>query len=188
MADLSILKNCRIIIKKIEDNSIIADTTIKRYESSNNSVVLDADSLTEKRFRSVYVLIFGENNLYEFSANIKGSMIENEVEVLLGKRKKKEDRKRTRYPLILNGVIDTIKIKNFNIRLRKPMKIKTINMSSIGVLFSADLGCLEVGSKCRIVVEIERKALALVCEVVRIHESNTRTEKYACKILEIRRK
>ena len=90
-------KNHRILVKRITDGKVVADTRIKRYEPVTNSFVISADSLTEKSYYQVTAMVFGEDDLYEFEGSIKGTVIENEVEISLGKRRKKEDRKRPRY-------------------------------------------------------------------------------------------
>lgn len=180
------LKNRRIIIRRTRDGEIIADTKILRFNSSTNSVAISADSLSVREDCNVSVLIFGVNNLYEFGGNIRGVVIENEIDVLLGKRKEKENRKKTRYPVMIGGCIKNIKIKDINVKLRTPIEVVTVNMSSNGVLIRADSGCFEIGSKFIIVMEIEKKEMELSCEVVRIQDCKPRTEEYGCRIKEVK--
>ena len=59
------LKNRRIIIKNTENDQVIADTRIIRYNSSSNSVMISAASLLEKKFYNISAFIFSENSLYE---------------------------------------------------------------------------------------------------------------------------
>ena len=42
------LKNRRIIVKSVEDDTVLADTAILRFNSDSNSVMIRADSLSCK--------------------------------------------------------------------------------------------------------------------------------------------
>jgi len=176
------VKNHRILIKRVKDGKIIADTKVLRYDSLRNSVVIDAGSLLKKKPYNVNVLIFGDEKLYEFYGTITGVMVENEIEVLLGKTREKEDRKRTRYTVSMNGFVKVIQIKQQNIALRKPIVVVTINMSSNGILLRTGSGTFYVGSKFQILLEMEGRNMEFDCEVVRIQNSTPRTEEYGCRI------
>lgn len=176
------VKNHRILIKRVNDGKIIADTKVLRYDSLRNAVVIDAGSLLKRKPYNVNVLIFGDDKLYEFYGTITGVMVENEIEVLLGKTREKEDRKRTRYTVSMNGFVKVIQIKQQNVTLRKPIVIVTINMSSNGILLRTGSGTFFVGSKFQILLEIEGKRMEFDCEVVRIQNSTPRTEEYGCRI------
>lgn len=180
------LKDQRILIRREEDKEVLADTKIIRYDILNNSVTISADSLMRKELSNVSILIFGVKKLYEFHGTIKGAMIENEVEVLLGRKKVKEDRKKPRYRIRMKGQVNAIQIQNQNVSLRKPIEIKTINMSSNGILMKADSGSFYIGSSFSISMIIDQKELEFDCEVVRIQNSKPRTEEYGCKVTEVR--
>lgn len=176
------IKNHRILIKNVKDGKIIADTKVVRYESSRNCVIIDAGSLVKLKPYDVHVLIFGEDNLYELYGTISGVMLDNEVEVLLGKSREKEDRKRARYTVTMNGFVKVICIKNQDIILRKPIVVTTVNMSSNGILFRTGTGTFPKGCKFRVQLEIDGKKMEFECEVVRIQNVTPRTEEYGCKI------
>ena len=180
------LKDQRILIRREEDKELLADTKIIRYDILNNSVTISADSLEKKELSNVYILIFGVKKLYEFHGTIRGAMVENEVEVLLGRRKEKEDRKKPRYRIHMKGHVSAIKIEEEAISLRKPIEIKTLNMSSNGILMKADSGSFYIGSCFSISLIIDQKELEFDCEVVRIQNSKPRTEEYGCKVKVVR--
>ena len=113
-------------------------------------------------------------------------MVENEIEVLLGRRKVKEDRKRTRYRIRMKGHVTTIRIEKEKISLKKPIEVKTLNMSSNGILMRADSGSFYIGSNFSTSLFIDGKELEFDCEVVRIQNSKARTEEYGCKVKEVR--
>ena len=182
-----IFKNCRILIKDIEDGKIIADTRIIRFDSMANSATISANSLAEQKNYNISAYVFAEECLYEFLGTIKGAMVNNEVEVFLGKSKLKEDRAKTRYPVAIEGKIDGVIIDGRLIRLRKFMHIQTINMSANGVLMKADAGCFNVGDRFSLFLKTDERGLEVICEIVRIQNSCMLTEEYGCRIIEIRR-
>ncbi|MDE6844869.1 MAG: PilZ domain-containing protein [Lachnospiraceae bacterium] len=182
----STLKNRRILIKNIEDGKIIADTKIIRFDSLTNSAAISADSLVEKKYYNISAYVFAEECLYEFFGTIKGAMVDNEIEVFLGKSKTKEDRAKTRYPVALEGRIDGVVIDGRLIRLRKAMNIQTINMSANGVLMKADAGCFNVGESFSLLLRTEERDIGVICEIVRIQNGCMLTEEYGCRITEIR--
>ena len=180
------LKNRRIIIKDIENNRVIADTQIIRYNSSVNSVMISAASFQEKKFYNISAIIFTEKGLYESSGTIRGTVTGNEIEVFLGKSKEKEDRAKTRYPISLEGNVKGIYIDNKEVSLHRGIHIETVNMSANGILMKADAGSFEVGEIFTLLLEMGKNTLELQCEIVRIHKSDILLEEYGCRIEEIR--
>ena len=183
----STLKNRRILIKNIEDGKIIADTKIIRFDSLTNSAAISADSLVEKKYYKISAYVFAEECLYEFFGTIKGAMVNNEIEVFLGKSKTKEDRAKTRYSVAMEGKIDGVVVGGRLVRLRKFMHIQTINMSANGVLMKADAGCFNVGDSFSLFFKTEERPIQVICEIVRIQNCCMLTEEYGCRITEIRR-
>ena len=181
----SAVKNCRILIKNAENGQIIADTKIVRFNRLTNSVYISADSLRERKYYNITAIIFAKKCLYEFCGTIKGALIDNEIEVLLGKSTEKESRARTRYPVALGGNIDGIIIEDKMIKLRKAIYIQTINMSANGILMKADSGCFDIGDCFSLNLEMEDSEIQLNCKIVRIQNSSMLTEEYGCRISEI---
>lgn len=179
------VKNRRILIKNTEDGQIIADTKINRFDSLTNSVLISADSLKERKFYNISAFVFAEECLYEFYGTIKGALVDNEIEVFLGKSKEKEDRAKTRYPVALAGSIVGIIIEGTTVRLRKAMQIQTINMSANGILMKSDSGCFEVGDCFFLNLAIDNGEIELECEIVRIQNSSMLAEEYGCRIREL---
>lgn len=180
------LKNRRILIKNTEDGKIIADTKIDSFDSVTNSVLIKADSLADRKYYTISAFVFAKDCLYEFFGTIRGALVDNQVEVFLGKSKEKEDRAKTRYPVALEGKIDGIVIEGRKIKLRKAMPIRTVNMSANGVLMKADSGCFRIGDGFFLSLKVEGGEIELSCEIVRIQNSDMQTEEYGCRIREIR--
>ena len=181
----STVKNCRILIKDTENGQIIADTKINRFNSLRNSVYISADSLKERKYYNISAFIFAKKGLYEFFGTIKGVLVGNEIEVLLGKSKKKEDRGQTRYPTAWKGYIDGIIIEDNIIKLRKAIYIQTVNMSANGILIKADAGCFSIGDCFSLNLKLENSEIKLNCKIVRIQNSSMLTEEYGCRISEL---
>lgn len=179
------IKNCRILIKNTENGQIIADTEIIRFDGRTNSVYISADSLRERKYYNISAFIFAKKCLYELFGTIKGVLVGNEIEVLLGKGKEKESRRRTRYPVALEGIIDGIIIDDKTIKLRKAIYIQTINMSANGILMKADSGCFGIGDCFSLNLKVEDSEVQLNCKIVRIQNSSMLTEEYGCRIYEI---
>lgn len=179
------VKNRRILIKNTEDGRVIADTKILRFDSLANSVLIAADSLRERKYYSILAYIFAEDSLYQFYGTIRGVLVDNEIEVFLGKSKEKEDRARTRYPVALEGSIICVYAGGKKVRLGRPMPMQTINMSASGVLLHADCGSFHIGDSFTLKLTVEEGDIELDCEIVRIQNSTMLTEEYGCRILEI---
>lgn len=180
------LKNRRIIIKDIENNRVIADTQIIRYNSLENSVMISAASFRDKKFYNISAIIFTEKGLYESFGTIRGVVTGNEIEVFLGKSREKEDRAKTRYPISVAGNVKGIYIDSKEVSLHRGIHIETVNMSANGVLIKADIGSFNVGEIFTLFLEIGKDTLELQCEIVRIHKSDMLLEEYGCRIDEIR--
>ncbi|MDE7325163.1 MAG: PilZ domain-containing protein [Lachnospiraceae bacterium] len=190
------LKNRRILIKNAEDGMTIADTSILRFNGKSNSVMIHADSLPEKKFYNISAIVFAGKALYEFGGSIRGAVVENEIEVFLGKSKEKESRTRIRYPIAMEGNIKGVYIDEKEISLKKSILIRTVNMSASGVLLKADVGCFNVGEIFSLVLRVREGVLKMQCEVVRIQKANpslledgedyTLMEEYGCRIKETR--
>lgn len=179
------IKNRRILIKNVENGEIIADTKILRFNSRVNSVHISADSLKDRKYYNISAYIFAEDCLYELYGTIKGVLVDNEIEVFLGRSKEKEDRAKTRYSVALEGSICGIIIENRTIRLRKAMHIETINMSANGILMKADSGCFHIGDCFLLNIKLEKGEIELSCRIVRIQNECMLTEEYGCQINEI---
>lgn len=180
------LENCRILIKNSEDGEVIADTMIIRYDSRINSAAISASSLAEKKYYNILAYVFTDECLYEFSGTIKGIVKNNEIEVFLGKGSLKENRSNARYPVEMEGTIDSVEVFGRSIRLRKPIHMRTINMSSNGILLKADAGCFDVGEKFILLLKMRTGNMRMTCEIVRMQNCSMLTEEYGCRIGEIR--
>lgn len=184
--DRSAFENCRILIKNMEDGEVIADTKVVRYDSLMNIVTISAGSLAEKKNYNVQVYVFAKQCFYEFNGVIRGVVVNNEIEVLLGKRSLKEKRAKIRYPIALEGEIGSVDVLGRSIPLRKPIHMQTINMSSDGILVKADAGCFEIGEKFSLLLGTQVGKMTVTCEIVRMQNCCMLTEEYGCRVTEVR--
>ena len=84
------LKNRRIIIKDIENNRVIADTQIIRYNSSVNSVMISAASFQEKKFYNISAIIFTEKDCMNPPAQSEALSLEMKSKYFSAKAKKRK--------------------------------------------------------------------------------------------------
>lgn len=180
----NIFKNRRILIKRLSDGKVVADTGILRYEWESNAFYIAASSLTERKSMQVTALVFGSDNLYEFEGAIRGSIIGNEVAVYAGKQHAKEDRKKQRYAVATKGIVTGLHFADQKVLLHRPMVLETVNISSSGILIRMDSGSFERGNCFGMVIPVEGKRLEFSCEVVRIQNDDCLTEEYGCRITE----
>ena len=153
----SILRSRRILIKRIEDGKVVADTKIIRFDKYRNICFIAADSLTDKGNYS--------------------------VTVLLGRHKEKEDRQKHRYAISTKGVVSELCFGDREVKLNRPMALMTVNMSSKGILVRMDSGSLEKGDCFRMSIRVDGRNLTFFCVVVRIQNDDMLTEEYGCEIV-----
>lgn len=182
------IKNHRIIIKNASNHQIIADTEVIRYNSSINSVIIPSKSIPEEffnqnKFHQIYAFIFAESYLYKCGGTIREMIRSDEIEVFLGKYETIEDRHAVRYSLTLEGSIAGRYIDGKEELFESPMPIRTVNMSSTGILLSADESCLDVGASYALIIRTNMGLLKMKCEVVRMKNcDNGKTAEYGCRI------
>ncbi len=179
----NVFKNRRILIKRLDDGQIVADTRILRYDWEKSAFYISAASLTERKSMHVTALVFGADNLYEFEGSIRGSVIGNEMAIYAGKQHAKEDRKKQRYAVATKGVVTGLYFSGQTVHLHRPMVLETVNISSNGILIRMDSGSFEKGARFQMVIPVEGKRLDFTCEVVRMQNDDRLTEEYGCRII-----
>ena len=183
MINDSTLRNRRILIKRVSDGEIVADTRIIRFQQDKNICFVSADSLKDKSRYSVTVLVFGTDSLYEFEGGIGGAVVDNEVAVLFGRHRMKEDRKNYRYDLSTGGIISEIYIDDKSVKLLRPMNFITVNLSANGILLRMDSGSFDIGDRFRTEIPIAGRCIEFLSEVVRVHRESQLVDQYGCRII-----
>lgn len=176
------IKNHRILIKNAEDDRTIADTEIISFDSDVNSILIPADSIQDKKFYQISAIIFAENGLYKFYGTIRGVVRSRGIEVFLSKRETEKERRAARYPVDLKGKIEGVytdgKINIFH----KEIPVNAVNMSSHGILLKVETGFFQVGEVYSLLLKTDIGTLRMLCEIVRIHNADTRSREYGCRI------
>lgn len=181
------IKNHRIIIKDAADNRTLADTEVIRYNSSVNSVIISSQSIPKRKFYQIYAFVFAESYLYKCNGTIREMQKGDEIEVFLGKYESMEERHAVRYSLGLEGSVEGVYIDGNEVPFQKPMPIKTVNMSSTGILLHADDGCFQIGESYALLLKTNIGELKMQCEVVRVTNSDGMTADYGCRIRQVQR-
>lgn len=178
------LKNCRIIIKAISQNSTLADTVITSCDWQTNTVRIDSLHLPDsRRMGDVLVLIFEREGLYEYRGKLGSVNISNEKEIRLYQGRERESRLNSRYDFRTAGAVLCIKIKKQQIMLRKPIPISTVNISSSGLLIQAMSESFRPRDEVEIDITMGDRQMKLECQIVRTQNNNLWTEEYGCRII-----
>lgn len=176
------LNNCRVLIKDIARNQVVADTRIQEFDAYKNIIKISVSSLCYAEEEKVSALIFGKDCLYEYFGRLRKPSVANQVEIALSGGKEREDRLRQRYDMEVIGQIESILIESQKIVLRKPILMSTKNISANGVLFESLSGGFEVGDIIQVSFNLIDTEVKNDYMVVRIQNRNLRTEEYACRI------
>lgn len=179
--DTNNLVGCRTQIKDMKTNQLIANTRITAYDPIKKVLTISASGLTYREDREVSLLVFAQNDIFEYFGTLKKPLVSNEFEITLYRGKKKEGRKNKRYDIAAKGVVREIDIEGQTVQLRKPIEITTQNISANGLLIEAMAGSFE--RKNRIIVEIDlgESKIRSQYEVVRIQNQSLWTEEYGCR-------
>lgn len=178
------LKGCRVIIRDIADDQIVADTKILAFDSYRNSLRIGASSVNRYGKKSVSVLILNRNGLiYEYAGTMRNAVIANEVEISLGAGRSKEDRKKARYKIETRGEVEAVILEGQTVFLHKPIEISTKNISANGILLETMSGSFEIGNRILLNFKLGESILKNRYEVIRVQNSNLCTEQYGCVLL-----
>lgn len=178
------ITNARIIVNTLEGNQKIADTYIKRFNSSTDIGILDADNFRGVESQKVSALVFSRDGLMECNGTIRNTP-GLEIEICFYQTNEKNDRGATRYDVNMMGNVTAVLKKVTGEILKDTFPCKVVNMSATGVLISGPSQRLKVGDVPSISAFKDGHRLRIVCEVVRVHDSNVQTEMFGCKIVKL---
>lgn len=178
------LSRCRIIINSLEDNTKIADTYIKRYNSSTDIGVVDADSFQKVESQKVSALVFTSDGLMECRGTLRDGM-GLEKEICFYQSNEKNDRGATRYDVNMMGNVTAVLKKVSGEIIKDTFPCQVVNMSATGILISGPSQRLKIGDIPSISAYKDGHRLRIIGEVVRVHDSNVQTEMFGCKIVKL---
>lgn len=178
-------KGCRVVIRDATNDQLIADTKIVDFDSYRNVVKISASSVNCLGERAIYALIIDKKGMIcEYAGQMNNAVIANEVEVRLGAGRSKEDRKKARYNIEANGKVEAVILEEQAIYLHKPIEMSTKNISANGLLLETMSGSFDIGSQIVINFKLGDSILKNKYEVVRIQNSNLKTEEYGCVLVQ----
>lgn len=175
------LIGCRVQIKDMETNQLIANTRITAYDPVNKILTISASGLKYREDREVSLLVFYQNDVFEYFGNLRKPLVSNEFEISLYRGKKKEGRRNKRYAIAANGVVRGIEIEGQMVQLRKPINITTKNISANGLLIEAMAGSFERKNRIQVDIDFGDSGIRSAYEVVRIQNQTLWTEEYGCR-------
>lgn len=178
------IKGCRVIVKDLERDEVVADTKIKEYDAHRKVLKISAGSRNNCRETSISAIVFGKNEeICEYYGRIRKAIIANEIEIEVGKEKNRKNRKEIRYALQEKGNIESVEIEKQMIVLRKPIPVETKNISTDGVLIETMSGSLEVGEHFLLYLKLGEVNFRQEYKVIRIHDTDLNTEQYGCMMI-----
>lgn len=178
------LKDCKVLVKDIENERVIARTVSKSFDPYNKILSIPMSSVNVCESQPVIVWIFSGNSIYEYFGQMKKTVIANEVEIVLSSGKLKEERKAERYQVEMEGSVNGIVIDSQRVTLRKPIAFSTINISENGILFKTMSGSFERGDQIELKLNASLESKDSRYRVVRIHYTALDTETYGCQKLQ----
>ena len=178
------LTRCRIIVNSIEGNKKLADTYIKRFNSSADIGYLDVDSFRGVEEQKVSALVFTKDALLECNGTLRhGTGLD--MEICFYQSNAKNDRGATRYDVNMHGNVTAV-LKRVNGDIVKDtFPCQVVNMSATGILISGPSKRLKIGDIPSISAFKDGHRLRIVAEVIRVHDQNVQTEMFGCKIVKL---
>lgn len=187
MEAVTSLKNCRVLIKDTKRERVIADTKIQEFNAHKNMIRISVSSLNSVDDDQIYILVFGQEGIYEYNGYIRRPIIANEVEVVLSARREKKDRASQRYELEIAGEVEAVSVNHQKVYLRKPIPVTTINFSAVGVLFQSMAQSFDVGDQLELFLNMGESGMYGEYQVVRTQNSNYDSEEYGCRMIQMRK-
>lgn len=175
------LIGCRTQIKDMETNQLIANTRITAYDPVKKILTISGTGLRYQGDREVSLLVFYQNDIFEYFGNLRKPLVSNEFEISLYRGKKKEGRSNKRYEIVAKGRVKGIDIEGQRVDLRKPIEITTKNISANGLLIEAMAGSFERKNRIWVDIDFGESQIRGVYEVVRLQNQNLWTEEYGCR-------
>lgn len=178
------LSNCRIIINSLDGNNKIADTYIKRFNSTTDIGVIEVDSFKKIESQKVTALVFAKDGLLECNGTLRNTP-GLDAEICFYKSNVKNDRGATRYDVNMMGNVTAVLKKATGEIIKDTFPCQVVNMSATGILISSPSQRLKMGDIPSISAFKDGHRLRIVAQVVRVHDSNVQTEMFGCKIVKL---
>lgn len=184
-------KNCRVIIRDIRNDALLADTLLKSWDKERNTIRIESGEMIHKNMKNVEgdtrvsVLMMFSGELIEFNGILRDRVVANTREIALSRRRERENRKATRYNIDVDGIVEGMVFYKQRIGLRKPIWVRTENISKTGLLIRTLSRSFEVGDVFTLLLELQGQKIRNTYEIVRKQNSGIWQEEYGCKRLVI---
>lgn len=174
-------KNCRIIVKDMENDNVLSDTRILSHDNSANTIKVSVGDIQFVPMQEICMLIFEQKRLYEYQGTLGRTMTANEITIFLKQGQERESRGCKRYTFEMPGEITALKIENTYVKLHTPIPLKTRNISANGLLLKTMATSLYVGMIARLELQMDGKIYQVETEVMRTQNASLQTEEYGCQ-------
>lgn len=133
-----------ITVSSLENNKIIFETKIARYNRNNDTVFI-AMKKFELKNDEVYKFIIYANKVHSCFGRTRGLTLDNNMEISLFNFEELDIRKDERFRIEKNAVIIRVKDAGDKMLAEKKINIKLLDISKNGIMMCVDSMELEIG-------------------------------------------
>lgn len=183
---LAIFKNfkgCKTIVRDDETGDTITETEILDFDQVMVVITLNSRPFENMGYGRVSLLVFTENEIFEFQGNVRRISVPGRISIALFKGRVKEDRYSKRYIVNAPASIISLIIDGEVSPFAEPEPVTVVNVSTDGVLVRARPNALEIPSCFQLKLMIGGSETILNNCVVRTHKSTSEYTEFGCKLI-----
>jgi len=173
------LRQCRIVIRDVEKEETIADTTIIAHDMDRGHIAVEADGFEVAEGVVISALVFSKSGLFETQGTV-GARDGNKMGIVLYEGSDKDDRHAVRYQVNITGVVDQITRQGE--KISDNFEITVLNMSSIGLLAQAPKGRIKDEDTIRFAAVTKGQRIIITAHVERVEACGDGKEDVGCSV------
>lgn len=173
------LRQCRIVIRDVEKEETIADTTISAHDMESSRIEVDAEGFEVEEGAVISALVFSKSGLFETQGTV-GARDGNKLIIVLYEGSDKDDRHAVRYQVNITGKVDLITRQGE--KIPDNFEITVLNMSSIGLLAQAPAGCIKDEDTIRFSAVTRGQRIIITAHVERVEADENGMENVGCTV------
>ena len=162
---------------------MITETEILDFDQVMVVITVNSRPFENRGYGKVSLLIFSENEIFEFRGNVRRISVPGRISIALFKGRVKEDRSSTRYVVNAPATITSLIIDGKVSPFAKAEPATVINVSTVGVLLRTSPNILELPSFFQLKLMICGSETILNNAVVRTHKSTSEYTEFGCKLV-----
>ncbi len=172
-----------ILVRDAESKENLLASKIVSYNPTANRVELDAKKDADLEGRLLNVLIYNNQDAYEYSGNVNKFTGTDNIEIGLFHGVEKSERKNERYNLGIPAVFIEYIDSQIKEKEHQRIPIKILDISRSGIRIESPKKDLEIGAFFAIVVIVTGVVQIYRGKVVRIAREEGTLKEYGCMLL-----